>query len=949
MKDASPSNSPVSAHGFGATDEQLSAELRKWTGASPALHPVGELLDRHWEAAFAYARLCTDGPRSAGMLTTAAFTRLFGETLRQNGPTSAWRPHLLLTVRRIAAEWAGDHRCDTLHPDLLAGTGGGDRPASRLLPSPRRRLLSGAFQRLPQSARCLLWHVEVEAEPLLSPAALLGLDEEGARVELGRARDRLREESLQLHRELAPDEECRRYLRLLDVTYRRGGLGIDPDLRAHIEGCGHCGAAADQLDQFNHDLGVALSEAVLGWGGREYAQRRAHEAGGSAGGGRRAERPGPTPGPTAAVMPPGAARDLFPDPVALAREVFPDPVDLTYEIIPDPVRPPSEARPGAADAEPEAPRGSVGGAGAAFPGPAAGGRGAFPGSVGGAGAAFPGPAGGRRETPSDAVGGAAAEFPGPADGGREAFTDPVRAPRETRPRQARGRRRRSTRSAGGPADGVRGAFADPVGGATAAFSGPVGGAREVFPGPAGGGSEGFPGSGGGATAAFSGPVGGGSEGFPGSGGGVGAAYPGPAGGGTAAFPDPVGGAPHAPREAFPTSGDFPAGPASPGAAGHGSDVFPDPVGLAGVVGESFTDPGGPAAVPPPPMRPPAVPPVGADASLPPAPTPAPRGEGPRAAARRSAQKAARRTARRRNLTAGVLTVSGLVVLPLVLWSTGGNGDGAPAGTDRPTGEAPDPDAGEASRDPSWAGAGDAEKGALRGRLHNVSSDLCVGIDGKKAVAGEEAELTACTADATQQWTYETDGLLRNGAAPDLCLDSRLGYSVRLAPCAGASRPDPKHIRYDFTLQGALVPRSDQDLALAPAATDGSGALVLKARSDDEVQRWVIDTSKADLQMEAVTWNAPVPAPRPTPTPTPTPTPSKTPEPTPTPSATSPQPTPSGPAATEPTCDRYGHYCDSDGRYGNPGYGYPGYGYPGYGYGYGGYGPGGYGYGGDGRR
>ncbi|MBX9362689.1 RNA polymerase sigma factor, partial [Streptomyces sp. WAC04114] len=267
MKDAGPSNSPASARGFGATDEQLSAELRKWTGATPALHPVGELLDRHWEAAFAYARLCTDGPRSAGMLTTAAFTRLFGETLRQNGPTSAWRPHLLLTVRRIAAEWAGDHRCDTLHPDLLAGTGDGDRPASRLLPSPRRRLLSGAFQRLPQSARCLLWHVEVEAEPLVSPAALLGLDEEGARVELGRARDRLREESLQLHRELAPDEECRRYLRLLDVTYRRGGLDIDPDLRAHIEGCGHCGAAADQLDQFNHDLGVALSEAVLGWGG----------------------------------------------------------------------------------------------------------------------------------------------------------------------------------------------------------------------------------------------------------------------------------------------------------------------------------------------------------------------------------------------------------------------------------------------------------------------------------------------------------------------------------------------------------------------------------------------------------------------------------------------------------------------------------------------------------
>lgn len=797
MKDAGPSNSPAPARRFGATDEQLSAELRKWTGATPALHPVGELLDRHWEAAFAYARLCTDGPRSAGMLTTAAFTRLFGETLRQNGPTSAWRPHLLLTVRRIAAEWAGDHRCDTLHPDLLAGTGDGDRPASRLLPSPRRRLLSGAFQRLPQSARCLLWHVEVEAEPLLSPAGLLGLDEEGARVELGRARDRLREESLQLHRELAPDEECRRYLRLLDVTYRRGGVDIDPDLRAHIEGCGHCSAAADQLDQFNHDLGVALSEAVLGWGGRDYAQRRAHEAGQNAGGGRHAgkpERPGTAAGAAAAVMPAGAARELFPDPVALAREVFPDPVDLTYEIIPDPVRPP-------------------------------------------------------RET-----------FPGPSRERREAAPDPVRAPHETYP-------------------------------------GPIGEGREAFPGPLGGGPEAFPGTGRAPREPFTGQA------------------------APEAFRDPL----LAPRETYP------------GPAGEGHEVFPDPVALAGAVGESFTDPGGAAAVPPTPARPEGVAPAAgtartpahADVSGPPAP--APRGsrpEGPRTAARRSAQKAARRTARRRNLTAGVLTVSGLVVLPLVLWSTGNSGDGAPAGADRPTGEAPDSDAGEASRDPSWADAGDAEKGALRGRLHNVSSGLCVGIDGKKAVAGGEAELTTCSADAAQQWTYETDGLLRNGAAPDLCLDSQLGYSVRLAPCAGASRPDPKNIRYDFTLQGALVPRSDQDLALTPAATDGSGALVLKARTDDEVQRWVIDTSKADLRMKVVNWNAAVPAPRPTPTPTPTP--SKTPEPTPTPSATSsaPQPTPSSPATDSP-CHRYGYYCDSDGQYGNPGYGY---GYGGYGYG-----------------
>ncbi|MGW5639939.1 RNA polymerase sigma factor, partial [Streptomyces sp. NPDC003832] len=278
MHDAGSPNSAGSARPIELTDAQLSAELKNWTGASPALQPVGELLDRHWAAGFAYARLCTSSARAAGMLTTAAFTRLFGQTLRQSGPTSAWRPQLLVTVRRVAAEWDTDQRRELLHPELRSDELGGDRVAARLLPPAHRRLLSGAYQRLPQAARCLLWHTEVEAEPLEIPAGLLGLDEAGARAELGRARDRLREECLQVHRELAPDQECRRYLRLLDVTYRRGGVGVDPDLSAHLDGCPHCTDTAAQLDSFNHGLGRALAEAVLGWGAAEYVESRALSA-----------------------------------------------------------------------------------------------------------------------------------------------------------------------------------------------------------------------------------------------------------------------------------------------------------------------------------------------------------------------------------------------------------------------------------------------------------------------------------------------------------------------------------------------------------------------------------------------------------------------------------------------------------------------------------------------
>ncbi|MFJ8196628.1 RICIN domain-containing protein [Streptomyces sp. NPDC096152] len=728
------------------TDEELSAELRKWTGGTPAVSPVGQLLDRHWEAACAYARLCTDGPHPAGMLTTAAFTRLFGQTLRQSGPAAAWRPQLLVTVRRIAAEWAADHRLEMLHPELRAAAGEGERIAARLLPPTDRRLLSQAFQRLPETGRALLWHTEVEAEPLAAPARLLGLDEEGARIELRRARERLREECLQVHRELAPEQDCLRYFRLLDVTYRRGGVAMDPDLARHLAGCTHCRHTAGQLGRFNADLGGALAEGVLGWGARAYRESRL---------GTPEETPSGEAGPDPAATP-GDGESFLPSPptASAAGEVFGS-----------------------------APRGV--------------------------------PVGGE-------------DFGGASSVG----------------------------SGGGEDLGVAS-------------------------------SAGF--GGGGDFGAAS------SAGF-GGGGVFGSVTSGPTGDG----------------EAFASASLA----ASSGGAGAPSRR------AAGL-----------------PSRRPVAPRRGARAA---AGVPVPSASsaadaGPRTAGRRSAHRAARRAARRRNLTIAVATVSGLVVLPLVLWSALGSGDGGSPGTDARPSDTPGSPSDTPSAGPSWAGADRAGQTTLRGRLHNVASGLCVGLVGKKAVKGAEAELTTCSSTPGQQWIYERDGSLRSAAAPGLCLDSHLGYSVQLAPCTETGRPGAKNVRYDFTPRGLLVPRFDQDLALTPAATDGAGSLVLKTRADSEVQRWVIDTSQPGLQMAAVDWDA---AGSPSSTPA-APGPSASWKPTAAPAPSAPptgptgQPTPAG-------CSPYDYRCQGDGRNGH-GHGY-GHG-SGYGYDSGSGYDGGYGYGG----
>ncbi|MFE1288913.1 ricin-type beta-trefoil lectin domain protein [Streptomyces sp. NPDC058751] len=601
------------------SDERLADELKR-QGVTSANYPVGELLDRHWEAVFSYARLCTTGVRPAGMLTTASFTRLFGDSMHQGGPGAAWRPQLLVTVRRMAAEWLMDQRRELLAPDLLAEADRGNRAAAVLLPPEDRRLISRAFRRLPEPARCLLWHGEVEAERPEVPAALLGIFPEDAVTELERARERLRQGCLEIHHELAPGQECRRYHRMLDVSFRRGGDDLDPDLRNHMDECVHCRHAGEQLSRFNGELAVPLAEAVLGWGAHAYVASRQ------------------------------------------ARAAAADETD----------REPETGRTGEATARADAAPGT---------GPAA-------------------------------AGAHIVEFLPGADGVR-----PPGLPPHTPP-DAR-------RITGTPATDHE------------------------------------------ATA---------------------------------------------PRQDLPSGQDAPA---------PGGDDRPSRRRGAPRSGGGTRAPG----------------PAG-DA-------------GTRASRRAAGRKGSRRAPGRRNVAVAVLTLSALIAVPLVLWA-------ADADTGERHGAADGgrlADAPGRGTDPSWARTGEKKNGAVRGRLRNTATGGCVGFSGTAPASGAEARLVPCSSESATEWSYGTDGLLRGTARPGLCLDSHLGYSVQLAPCTDESEPGAKNVRYDFTLQGMLVPRWNQELALVPASAEGESALVLKPREEEPIQYWALDTSSPSLQLEVVNWDS----------------------------------------------------------------------------------------------
>lgn len=262
-----PPFAPLPGPHPGESDRNLVAQLGDKAAGTRA---VALLLARHWRATSEYAAIClaTDDS-SAPMVATAAFHQVLGG--RVTG--GALRPQLLVAVREMVKAWAAEERIAALLPELRKPTGARGLRAARPGTPERRKLAERAFGTLSGASQCLLWHTEVEAEPISVPAGLLGVDELTASAALDQAREQFRQGCARAHKELAPTAECRHYNRLLDVPIRRGG-GLLPDVQRHLMTCRYCRFAAEQLSHFDGGLEVLLAETVLGWGARRYLDSR---------------------------------------------------------------------------------------------------------------------------------------------------------------------------------------------------------------------------------------------------------------------------------------------------------------------------------------------------------------------------------------------------------------------------------------------------------------------------------------------------------------------------------------------------------------------------------------------------------------------------------------------------------------------------------------------------
>ncbi|MER6346889.1 RICIN domain-containing protein [Streptomyces sp. NPDC001595] len=267
-----PARPPSPGGVAGPSDEALAARLSGVPDAE-ASRATALLLTRHWSSAHAYAAIClASNAQVAAMVTTAASHQVLDRlTLGDTGV--ALRPRLLVAVRDTVRLWSADEGISERLPQLRKPAGGRGMRAAKSMTPENRKLAERAFHELPGPARCLLWHTEVEAEPLDFPAQLLGMDIDTAAVTLEQAREKFREGCVRAHQQLAPGPDCRFYNRLLDVPIRRGGALL-PDVQDHLSQCRHCRDAADQLSHFETGLGALLAEAVLGWGARRYFDSR---------------------------------------------------------------------------------------------------------------------------------------------------------------------------------------------------------------------------------------------------------------------------------------------------------------------------------------------------------------------------------------------------------------------------------------------------------------------------------------------------------------------------------------------------------------------------------------------------------------------------------------------------------------------------------------------------
>lgn len=261
----------------GLNDVDLIAEARGGDDEAYA-----ELYRRHRAAALRFARSLTDQPADAEDLVGFAFARVLAALRKGGGPTEAFRPYLLATIRNVFLESARRSSREQPVDDLTVELPFAD-PVTTMDDS---RLVAAAFSELPERWQVVLWHTEVEGENPADLVPLLGISANAVSALAYRAREGLRERYLQAHVRTATDAQCRPTVERLGAYLRHRLSGVAAQrVQNHLDACDRCRLLAVELSDVNRRLGTVIGPIVLGGAAATYLAASGAVASGVAAGG----------------------------------------------------------------------------------------------------------------------------------------------------------------------------------------------------------------------------------------------------------------------------------------------------------------------------------------------------------------------------------------------------------------------------------------------------------------------------------------------------------------------------------------------------------------------------------------------------------------------------------------------------------------------------------------
>jgi len=230
------------------------------------------LYRRHYAAVQAYASQCMPGPLHAHEVTSQVFAQLLqrmvsGEGFVGQRHPGCLRPQLLGNVRTTAiTSW---HRQrDALSPDFRAWVEAGGR-----WPWGEDGQLALAFQRLPATTQCLLWHSVVDRDDPASTARITGLARHAVQDRCDQARSALRQARTDLYLERLERQDCRGAIKRLALRPEALPTGEVAD---HLRVCPACLGVYKDVSQLDGQLEAQLPVRLLGWWtGQDYLRAKA--------------------------------------------------------------------------------------------------------------------------------------------------------------------------------------------------------------------------------------------------------------------------------------------------------------------------------------------------------------------------------------------------------------------------------------------------------------------------------------------------------------------------------------------------------------------------------------------------------------------------------------------------------------------------------------------------